>query len=73
MTTSVYLKVVWSKVFIVRKLRFFLMDAVIFIIIVISITFLKKNKGKDISTQVLHELLMSTLNFFVFSYFIKRS
>lgn len=47
------------------------MDAIIFIIIVIIVTFLKKIKGKCISTQVLHELLMSALNFLVFSYFIK--
>lgn len=43
------------------------MDAIISIIIVIIVIFLKKSKGKDISTQVLHELLMSALNYFVFS------
>jgi len=38
------------------------MDAIILIL---------KNKGKDISTQVLHELLVSTLNFLLSSSFIK--
>lgn len=40
------------------------MDAIILVIIIAR--FLKKNKGKDISTQVLRELLVSTLNFLVF-------
>lgn len=43
------------------------MDAIILIIIIIIIRFLKKNKRKDISTQGLRELLVSTSNFLVFS------
>lgn len=40
------------------------MDAIILIIIIAR--FLNKNKGKDISTQVLCELSVSTLNFLGF-------